>query len=68
MINKRKNGMENKAKDRSTKEDAEQSTQRYEVKYNSSQTVLLKHDVDKIVRLDPTRYGDWEKNGRCIGF
>jgi hypothetical protein len=20
------------------------------------------------VRLDPTRYGDWEKNGRCIDF
>jgi len=60
--------MENNAKDRSTEEDAEQSAQRYEVKHNSSQTVLLKHDVDKIVRLDPTRYGDWEKNGRCIDF
>ena len=23
--------------------------------------------VDK-KRLDPTRYGDWEKNGRCIDF
>jgi len=20
------------------------------------------------VGLDPTRYGDWEKNGRCIDF
>jgi hypothetical protein len=20
------------------------------------------------VRLDPTRYGDWERNGRCIDF
>lgn len=20
------------------------------------------------VPLDPTRYGDWEKNGRCIDF
>ena len=20
------------------------------------------------VALDPTRYGDWEKNGRCIDF
>ena len=19
-------------------------------------------------RLDPTRYGDWERNGRCIDF
>ncbi len=22
----------------------------------------------KPIRLDPTRYGDWEKNGRCIDF
>lgn len=20
------------------------------------------------IKLDPTRYGDWEKNGRCIDF
>jgi len=24
--------------------------------------------TDKHRRLDPTRYGDWEKNGRCIDF
>ena len=23
---------------------------------------------DGATRLDPTRYGDWEKNGRCIDF
>lgn len=23
---------------------------------------------DKHQALDPTRYGDWEKNGRCIDF
>lgn len=23
---------------------------------------------DQGKRLDPTRYGDWEKNGRCIDF
>lgn len=39
-----------------------------------------KHDDEKMARtddseevggregLDPTRYGDWEKNGRCIDF
>lgn len=28
-----------------------------------------KKDDDKSrPRLDPTRYGDWEKNGRCIDF
>lgn len=24
--------------------------------------------IDKPGRLEPTRYGDWEKNGRCIDF
>lgn len=23
---------------------------------------------DKVVRPDPTRYGDWEKGGKCIDF
>jgi len=25
-------------------------------------------DGVKAARLDPTRFGDWEKNGRCIDF
>ncbi len=25
-------------------------------------------DDDSAERLDPTRYGDWERNGRCIDF
>ncbi len=25
-------------------------------------------DGEKAKPLDPTRYGDWEKNGRCIDF
>ncbi|MCY3981595.1 MAG: DUF1674 domain-containing protein [Alphaproteobacteria bacterium] len=25
-------------------------------------------DADKPDRPDPTRYGDWEVNGRCIDF
>ena len=25
-------------------------------------------DAESPVRLDPTRYGDWERNGRCIDF
>jgi len=32
-----------------------------------------KNRIDKATKeqrrhLDPTRYGDWEKNGRCIDF
>jgi len=25
-------------------------------------------DEHHSARLDPTRYGDWEKSGRCIDF
>lgn len=28
----------------------------------------LKKNIKDSARLDPTRYGDWEKNGRCIDF
>ena len=28
----------------------------------------LPDDAQRAVRLDPTRYGDWERNGRCIDF
>ncbi len=27
-----------------------------------------KESETKKKRLDPTRYGDWEKDGRCIDF
>jgi hypothetical protein len=27
-----------------------------------------KRDDDTAPRPDPTRFGDWEKNGRCIDF
>jgi len=25
-------------------------------------------EKSEVSALDPTRYGDWEKNGRCIDF
>ncbi len=28
----------------------------------------LPKEIDGRGGLDPTRYGDWEKNGRCIDF
>lgn len=31
-----------------------------------SQYKTIKKEVPE--PLDPTRYGDWEKNGRCIDF
>ena len=36
-------------------------------KDNKDQTNSLK-EVNGRGGLDPTRYGDWEKNGRCIDF
>lgn len=40
---------------------------------SAEQTVVSNDskDGDKVVERsapDPTRYGDWEKNGRCIDF
>lgn len=34
----------------------------------SEQPANPSNRVDEDKRLDPTRYGDWEKNGRCIDF
>ena len=33
---------------------------------NASDPLQSKQEAP--ARLDPTRYGDWEKNGRCIDF
>lgn len=39
------------------------------IKENKTKTNHLK-EIKKEVQepLEPTRYGDWEKNGRCIDF
>ena len=34
----------------------------------AEQAIGLKRAIDNPNRLEPTRYGDWEKNGRCIDF
>jgi hypothetical protein len=30
--------------------------------------ILLPEEIGGRGGLEPTRYGDWEKNGRCIDF
>ena len=35
---------------------------------NTENPVLQNQEQDKSQDLDPTRYGDWERNGRCIDF
>ena len=35
---------------------------------NTENPVSQKQERDKSQDLDPTRYGDWERNGRCIDF
>lgn len=47
-------------------------------KVDTSNKDVETKDIDKTLKetkeingrkgLDPTRYGDWEKNGRCIDF
>ena len=29
---------------------------------------MVSKDKAKPLKIDPTRYGDWEKGGRCIDF
>jgi len=28
----------------------------------------IKEEIGGVSGLEPTRYGDWEKNGRCVDF
>ena len=37
-------------------------------KFDDSSPIELSKDVDRQEGVDPTRYGDWERNGRCIDF
>ncbi len=37
-------------------------------KDQSDQKVATVKEIGGRDGLDPTRYGDWEKNGRCIDF
>lgn len=46
----------------SAPEPAEAKTQPSDVKPNAPQ------EVGGSKKLEPTRYGDWEMNGRCIDF
>lgn len=42
------------------------------ISYEPAPTPLVKPDLPKEIGgrdvPEPTRYGDWEKNGRCIDF
>ena len=33
-----------------------------------SENTINEKEIGGRAGLDPTRYGDWEKNGRCIDF
>jgi hypothetical protein len=35
---------------------------------DSASTQPLKEEIGGVKGLEPTRYGDWEKNGRCVDF
>lgn len=53
----------------------EQNLEQTQPKPDAAGAQVQTHDDHKRERptpegdgLDPTRYGDWEKNGRCIDF
>ena len=62
------------AKDSSQVIDVEQSSagnvsrRRDSVKIDSHPARDLSKDESDSRKIDPTRYGDWERNGRCIDF
>jgi hypothetical protein len=44
------------------------SRRRDAVKIDSRPTEDVSPDESNSRKVDPTRYGDWERNGRCIDF
>ncbi len=38
------------------------------LKQDLKQGTALNKEIGGAKGLEPTRYGDWEKNGRCIDF
>ncbi len=44
------------------------SRRRDAVKIDSRPTEDVSTDESNSRKVDPTRYGDWERNGRCIDF
>ena len=44
------------------------SRRRDAVKIDSGPTEDVSTDESNSRKVDPTRYGDWERNGRCIDF
>ena len=61
MKNNRKNNQQNQKKQsiKETKDDIQNNT----IKDKS-----LANEIGGRKGPEPTRYGDWEKNGRCIDF
>lgn len=48
---------------------AQKKTQDQKTKQPTSQASKAEKEIGgRKDGLDPTRYGDWEKNGRCIDF
>jgi hypothetical protein len=59
--------MINKAK-KKQKKDENQSIKEVMDSDDSKQNKTLGKEIGGRNGLEPTRYGDWEKNGRCIDF
>ena len=53
-------------KNKDVKPDSDQLTEKADTRKISEQ--INREYGGRKDGLDPTRYGDWEKNGRCIDF
>ena len=59
------------AEDTSDKPNTDESTVSPDTDHNVEEASTVTHREKEIGGRegpDPTRYGDWEKNGRCIDF
>lgn len=59
---------ESKTTENASVADADNPTQKQPENSSQSDTEQRPKEIGGRDGLDPTRYGDWEKNGRCIDF
>lgn len=51
-----------------TEENTEESGEESSNEHSETNQVQEKYEIGGRKGLEPTRFGDWEKNGRCIDF
>ena len=60
--------MPNDTSDSTQKVDASESVSTVDKSQSAREGVTKEKEIGGRDGPDPTRYGDWEKNGRCVDF